>query len=1560
MASTVPVDFNAADYVFLLDPDVYPGVTTDAARQHYLTVGSAHNLPYTMVDVPTLFQWTVYMAFVNDASRVNDKRTSVVDWLKSRAGSESYSVPTTFNMSLYRILYPASSFASATDTYIEYLKHSTRVFSSDGLLKTENPTLNGVVNIMSDLSGSSVLNVDGTVTSSNLTVFGEAHVTALTVTGPLDVSGSAHVSDSIAVGRSFVRGNNVMDVSGNVMVSGTITTSNLQLLGTSTVVRGVETVANYMTIRNIAGFGPALRVSQQGTGINYPIADFYDEDVSMTVPALRIADGGNVGLGLLAPTHTLDVSGNAYVSGALDVSGAVTLSGTAKAANLKVTGHVGVGVGGLDVSGGVGVGSTANALDVSGASAFSSNLAIGKAVAKYALDVSGAGAFSANVAIGKLDVASGALDVSGGAAVSGGVAVGKSFVSSSIYALDVSGSVLVSGSITTSNLHVLGSSVGAFSANVAVGKLDVVSGALDVSGGAAVSGGVAVGKLFTGANTLDVSGTAQVSGAVGIGGALDVSGAVGVGRAHTANALDVSGASAFSSNLAIGKAVAKYALDVSGAGAFSASVAIGKLDVASGALDVSGGAAVSGGVAVGKPFASGGGKALDVSGAALVSGAVGLGGALDVSGSLRVLGTATTSNLGVGAPPSAYPLDVSGNINFTGDLYKNQRLYVGSQWVDSSGNDGVSSNLYYRKGAVGIGRDASGSFALDVSGSVNFSGSLYQGGLKYVGSQWTTNGAAVYYSAGNVGVGVTGPAHALDVSGDVWVTGKITTSNLQVLGSSTVVNGVETVTSNVTISNTAGFGPALRVSQKGTGLNYPIADFYDEDVSTTVPALRIADGGNVGLGVLAPTHTLDVSGSAYVSGALDVSGSLRVLGTATTSNLGVGAPPSAYPLDVSGNINFTGNLYKNKQLYAVWVDSSSNLYYRKGAVGIGRDASGFALDVSGSVNFSGSLYQGGLKYVGSQWTTNGAAVYYSAGNVGIGVTGPTHALDVSGDVWVTGKITTSNLQVLGSSTVVNGVETVSSNVTINNTAGFGPALRVSQKGTGLNYPIADFYDEDVSGNINFTGDLYKNQRLYVGSQWVDSSGNDGVSSNLYFRKGAVGIGRDASGFALDVSGSVNFSGSLYQGGLKYVGSQWTTNGAAVCYTAGNVGVGVTGPTRALDVSGAVGIGGALDVSGITKLTRTLTVVGATALDSTLDVSGIGAFGSTVTVKGNVGVGTLDVSGAANVRGDLTVIGTLWASNVTVLGSVETVHAYETHTSNIVINNRGTGPALTVTQTESGLQNVAEFYNGAGVPALIIDNAGNLAVNMAMPNGGTSGAELDVSGSAKVSGTLFANNVAIGGSSINGGYALNVSGIAGFSSNVTVAGNIGVGTASAVGTPANGTSGGIGDRLVLFPGSAGSTPYSIGVNAGNLWHGVPTGMLHTWYDGTTVQGQLTNGTLTVTGDLVGFGAVSDSNLKTNVLPIAPQDALGVVERLQPVTFQWRDDIFNMAKRGSNDVGFLAQAVQQVAPLAITSLSIGGDDDAFTYMGIKHERLIPYLVGAVQALSRELQLLKNKAS
>lgn len=153
-------------------------------------------------------------------------------------------------------------------------------------------------------------------------------------------------------------------------------------------------------------------------------------------------------------------------------------------------------------------------------------------------------------------------------------------------------------------------------------------------------------------------------------------------------------------------------------------------------------------------------------------------------------------------------------------------------------------------------------------------------------------------TSGSVGIGTTSPQTNLDVRGNALISGTLTTSNLNVLGANTVINGLETVSSNVTVNNIAGFGPALKITQTGTGANYPIADFYDNDVSTTIPALRIADGGYVGIGTATPLNPLHVVGNALVTGTLT-----------QTGHVGIGTVPSnTYSLDVSGGVNVSGTI----------------------------------------------------------------------------------------------------------------------------------------------------------------------------------------------------------------------------------------------------------------------------------------------------------------------------------------------------------------------------------------------------------------------------------------------------------------------------------------------------------------------------------------------------------------------------------------------------------------------------------------------------------------------------
>jgi len=95
--------------------------------------------------------------------------------------------------------------------------------------------------------------------------------------------------------------------SGNMLALGTITASNLVILGDYVTLDTITSNTEQMVITN-AGTGPALKVTQTGANT---IAEFYDDGNAL---ALKIADGGNVGIGTVTPKAKLHVLGTALAS----------------------------------------------------------------------------------------------------------------------------------------------------------------------------------------------------------------------------------------------------------------------------------------------------------------------------------------------------------------------------------------------------------------------------------------------------------------------------------------------------------------------------------------------------------------------------------------------------------------------------------------------------------------------------------------------------------------------------------------------------------------------------------------------------------------------------------------------------------------------------------------------------------------------------------------------------------------------------------------------------------------------------------------------------------------------------------------------------------------------------------------------------------------------------------------------------------------------------------------------------------------------------------------------
>ena len=96
-----------------------------------------------------------------------------------------------------------------------------------------------------------------------------------------------------------------------------------------------------------------------------------------------------------------------------------------------------------------------------------------------------------------------------------------------------------------------------------------------------------------------------------------------------------------------------------------------------------------------------------------------------------------------------------------------------------------------------------------------------------------------------------------------------------------------------------------------------------------------------------------------------------------------------------------------------------------------------------------------------------------------------------------------------------------------------------------------------------------------------------------------------------------------------------------------------------------------------------------------------------------------------------------------------------------------------------------------------------------------------------------------------------------------------------------------------------------------------------------------------------GTISDARFKENVTNNT--DALGKVQSLRVVNYTWKADS-NFADGGKVHVGFLAQEVAQVIPDAAGMVS-------GTYL-VSNEKIVPYLVKAIQDLASEVEALKAR--
>ena len=291
----------------------------------------------------------------------------------------------------------------------------------------------------------------------------------------------------------------------------------------------------------------------------------------------------------------------------------------------------------------------------------------------------------------------------------------------------------------------------------------------------------------------------------------------------------------------------------------------------------------------------------------------------------------TTSNVGIGKTNPSTRLDVVGTV--TADAFAgNGALLTGipssaingtlSQWTTVNTNE-----VYYDGGNVGIGL-TDPAFTLDVTGDINFTGTLHEDGTPFVSTPWTIESSptALSYTVGNIGIGGATPSAKLEVTGNAHVS-----TDLSVGGNLTINTISAAATHSLAAVTTLGAstGETIQLTHATTGLTTTANVSVGKDLTVTgdmTAGYLYGDASNV-TGITSNLHQIAENGNV-TSNTLQFTNATT--GLVTTANVEVGGD-----LTVTGMLNLprlasdpspgvTGDVYFNT--------TSSVIRYYNGSV----------------------------------------------------------------------------------------------------------------------------------------------------------------------------------------------------------------------------------------------------------------------------------------------------------------------------------------------------------------------------------------------------------------------------------------------------------------------------------------------------------------------------------------------------------------------------------------------------------------------------------------------------
>jgi hypothetical protein len=123
-------------------------------------------------------------------------------------------------------------------------------------------------------------------------------------------------------------------------------------------------------------------------------------------------------------------------------------------------------------------------------------------------------------------------------------------------------------------------------------------------------------------------------------------------------------------------------------------------------------------------------------------------------------------------------------------------------------------------------------------------------------------------------------------------------------------------------------------------------------------------------------------------------------------------------------------------------------------------------------------------------------------------------------------------------------------------------------------------------------------------------------------------------------------------------------------------------------------------------------------------------------------------------------------------------------------------------------------------------------------------------------------------------------------------------------------------------------------------------------GSFVAGSITNsataGRIDASNDIVAY-STSDRRLKDNIINI--ENSINKLENLNGVKFNWKKEHFDIHGYEGDDVGVIAQEIEEVLPEAIRVNETG-------YLSVRYEKIIPLLIEGIKELSNNNKQQQNQ--